>query len=63
MKTSKMYRFEIRVNNVYDYLADKFASLLNTSDSTISGWIREDMINDLRSHFSGMEIKLIENYK
>jgi len=58
---NKIYRFEIKVNNVYDYLMNGFVSHLNTSNNIISGWIKETKINELKLSFSGMEIKLIES--
>ena len=63
MKTSKMFRFQIRVNDALDYLADSFASSLDLTENIISGWIREDMIEELKSHFHGLNIVLLEDYK
>ena len=59
----KTYRFEIKVTNALDYLADRFARSLDLSTNTISGWIKEEMVEELKNHFSGLEIVLIPNFK
>ncbi len=58
MKTNVNCQFEIRVNNALDFLGDEFARFLNTSNNTISGWIREERIDELRNHFEGLEINI-----
>ena len=59
----KTYRFQIKVENALDFLNDKFARSLDLSENIISGWIKEGMINELKNHFKGLDVKLIENYK
>ena len=59
----KNLRFEVKVENALNYLADKYARHLDVSTNIISGWVREENVNDLLIHYRGLSVKLIENYK
>jgi len=58
---NKMLRFQIKVENVFDYLFNPFISKLNSTEQVISGWIKEENVSLLKENFVGYEIKLIDS--
>lgn len=54
-----MFRFQIKVKNVYVFLSAAYVSQVEPKKHLISGWVKGSELEDLRKEFDGLDITLI----
>lgn len=55
----QMFRFQVKVGRVFDYLFDPYSTYLDTSRNMISVWVREENLEAMKANYSGLPIRVI----